>query len=258
MINNPYEYEAMAACEKNLWWYRCLHDLTINSVKKNSTVGNPRLLDAGCGTGGLLTQLKKNGYTNIQAFDLSTDAVGYARKVSGIDVQLLDLTKLDSVYTPASFDIVISHDTLCLLEERDARLTFIKLVAVLKPGGLLLMNFPALQAFNGTHDIAVGIKKRYSKQHIREMAAGLATIKKISYWPFLLSPLIFLTRGAQRIKLSLGGRRKEIVSDVKMPPAFFNRFCYQLTTFENKVFKAKPWGSSLFVILQKPVDKLKG
>lgn len=254
MINSPYEYEAMAACEKDLWWYRCLHDLTINSIKKNSTVDNPRLLDAGCGTGGLLTQLKDNGYTNIGAFDLSTDAVGHARKTSGTDVQLLDLTKLDSVYAPASFDIVISHDTLCLLEEQDARLTFIKLVAALKPGGLLLMNFPALKAFNGTHDIAVGIKRRYSKKDIREMAAGVAIIKKISYWPFLLSPLIFLMRGMQRIKLSLGGRRKEIISDVKMPPAFFNKLCYHVTSFENKIFSTKPWGSSLFVILQKPVE----
>jgi SAM-dependent methyltransferase len=244
----------MAACEKELWWYRCLHDLTINSIKKNSTVANPRLLDAGCGTGGLLTQLKDNGYTNIHAFDLSTDAVDYARKTSGIDVQLLDLTKLDSVYAPASFDIVTSHDTLCLLEMQDARITFIKLLAALKPGGLLLMNFPALKAFNGTHDIAVGIKRRYSKKDIREMAAGVAIIKEISYWPFLLSPLIFLMRGAQRIKLSLGGRRKEIISDVKMPPAFFNKLCYQITSFENKVFGTKAWGSSLFVILQKPVE----
>lgn len=251
MIGNRYEYDAMAQCEQELWWYRCLHELTLRKIKDHTVVSNPRVLDAGCGTGGMLLQLKKSGYTNISGFDLSADAVSYARESSGVDVQTHDLTKLDAAYPPSSFDIVISNDTLVLLNEGEDKAVLERLLSFLKPGGLLLMNFAALNAFYGSHDVAVAIKRRYSKKTIKEMVIGTAAIKELTYWPFLLSPAIFLVRSMQRLKLFFSNNNS-LVSDVKMPPAFLNRFFYQLTSFENRYIQKKPWGSSLFLVLQKP------
>ena len=253
MIGNRYEYDAMAACEQQLWWYRCLHDLTLRKIKQNSTVSQPRVLDAGCGTGGLLLRLREKGYPDIRGFDLSADAVSYAKKSSGVPVDLLDITMLGDAYAKDSFDIITSHDIVCLLQEGQDKKALAQLLSVLKPGGLLLMNFPALKAFNGTHDMAVGIQKRYSKKVVKDLVGGMATIKDITYWPFLLSPGIFLTRVAQKIKLLFKGNRT-IVSDVKMPPALLNHIFYKLTSLENKNIRLKPWGSSLFLVLQKPLE----
>ena len=113
MIGNRYEYDVMAACEKELWWYRSLHELTLKKIKTYSTTVNARILDAGCGTGELLLQLQKNGYSNLAAFDFSPDAVAYARGKSGIDIQLLDITSLNGAYPAGSFDIITSHDIIC-------------------------------------------------------------------------------------------------------------------------------------------------
>jgi SAM-dependent methyltransferase len=252
MIGNRYEYDAMAKCEQQLWWYRCLHDLTLRKIKKNSTVKNPRLLDAGCGTGGLLLQLKENGYNNLTGFDLSSDAVAYAREGSGVNVQLLDINKLGSAYPKNSFDIITSHDIVCLLQEGQDKKALEQLLSVLKPGGLLLMNFPALKAFNGTHDIAVGIQRRYSRNALKKLVGEMAEIKEIIYWPFLLSPAILFARVLQKAKLVFK-RDHKIVSDVKTVPSLLNHILYKLTSFENSNIRIKPWGSSLFLVLQKPV-----
>ncbi len=55
-----------------------------------------------------------------------------------------------------------------MLNEPADKLAFDKLVTLLKPGGLLLMNLPTGKLFKGTHDIAVGIAKRYTKAHIKK------------------------------------------------------------------------------------------
>jgi SAM-dependent methyltransferase len=242
----------MAKCEQELWWYRCLHDLTLWKIKTVTTVANPRVLDAGCGTGELLLQLQKNGYSNLAAFDFSPDAVVYAREKSGTDIQLLDITSLDGAYPPCSFDVITSHDIVCFLPEGQDKVAVDNLLSLLKPGGVLLMNLPALKAFYGTHDVALGMQRRYSKKSIRAMVNGSAEILEMIYWPFLLSPPIFLARTAQKIQLLFKDKEK-IVSDVKMPSSYLNNVFYKMTSFENRNIKIKPWGSSLFLVLQKPL-----
>jgi SAM-dependent methyltransferase len=250
MIGKKYEYDAMAKCEQRLWWYRSLHDLSFRTIKKNNFSNNVRILDAGCGTGGLLLYLKEKGFTDIAGFDLSPDAVAYAQEVSAVDVRLLDITHAGHIYPENYFDIVVSHDILCLLPEGEDKTALSQLLYVLKPGGLLLMNLPALGLFRGTHDIAVGIQRRYSLKALQQLVDDRAEIRATTYWPFVLSPLIFFVRSFQKIK-SVFVNRENIVSDVKMPPAFLNTIFYSVTGAENRRMGKKPWGSSLFSVLQK-------
>ena len=56
------EYERLAAAEERMWWFRALHRNLIRIWSATAPAGagegrNPRLLDAGCGTGGLLARL---------------------------------------------------------------------------------------------------------------------------------------------------------------------------------------------------------
>lgn len=250
MIGNRYEYDAMAHCERDLWWFRCLHKLTISTIKKYSSISAPSILDAGCGTGGLIEQLKQQGYTNISGFDLSPDAVEYARK-TWPHVQILDILQANTVFPKNSFDIVVCNDIFTVLPDGKDREALEKLVAVLKPGGILIMNVAALKSFAGSHDVAVDMTRRYSKVSFYKLASGLVTIKETIFWPFLLSPLIFGIRSFQRVKLSLG-KKDNLKSDVKPIPSLLNRFFYSITSFERKIPFSKPWGSSLFVVMQKP------
>src|SRR5262252_3142541 len=48
------EYDRMDAVEQDMWWYRALHRRLLAAV----TEVRGALLDAGCGTGGLLARLR--------------------------------------------------------------------------------------------------------------------------------------------------------------------------------------------------------
>ena len=250
MIGKQYEYEAMAKCEKELWWYRCLHDLTLKKIKQAADK-NAIILDAGCGTGGMLTHLQSQGFTNLTGFDLSSDAINYSIEKGCLNVQLLNILDSDTAYPLNSFDVIISHDILCLLNKGDDKVAFSKLVSLLKPGGMLMMNLPAGRFFKGTHDHAVGIRKRYSKKSIRDLTRNDSVeIREIRHWPFILSPLIFAVRLFQRCKLLFGGE-KHYKSDVSLPHPLLNDLFYKITSFENKTTRTKAWGSSIFVTLVK-------
>jgi SAM-dependent methyltransferase len=252
MIGKRHEYMAMALCESRMWWYSCLHKLTLQEIRKNFIGNNPRILDAGCGTGGLLSRLIENGFTQVYGFDLSPDAIEYAKRHNGINVLQLDITNFSAGFPGDLFDIVISHDILCLLNNADSSRALSQMLSVLKPGGVLLMNLPAFRAFNGTHDIAVAIKQRYSKKAVQKLVGVQAEIKKIIYWPFLLSPAIFIIRAMQRLQPGIV-KKQTVTSDVKMPPLWLNKILYAITNFENNYFQKKPWGSSIFIVLRKPL-----
>jgi SAM-dependent methyltransferase len=250
MIGKASEYKAMATCEGSLWWYKCLHDLTLNTLAAYQVSKDSSILDAGCGTGGLLTKLLSKGYTNLSGFDLSEDAIDYASKATHLDLKIHDITSLVQHYDANSFDIIMSHDIVCLLPpDKDAE-AINQLFRILKPGGILMMNLPALSAFQGTHDLAVGITKRYSKSAIRALIGWRGNIENMVYWPFALSIPIYFTRLAQRTQLKIGSE-KPIISDVKMINKTLNSIFYKVSTLENNILKSKPWGSSLFITVKK-------
>ena len=250
MLDRSEEYDRMAECEQRLWWYRALHERTGGAIR--SRFGDPgtRILDAGCGTGGLMMYLQGQGYKVVEGFDLSESAVAYCRS-RGLKVQQLDLRQMAQHYAGSRFDVIVSNDTICYLdaEEREAFLSSAH--DLLNAGGLLVFNAPAFEAFSGTHDQAVGIGKRFQRRDIRDMRAMAGMVELTSgYWPFLLSPAIFLVRSLQRRRLSRG-LVKEIRSDVSMPPGWINQFLLGLCRAERKLLGLAGVGSSLFVVLRR-------
>jgi len=241
----------MANSERTLWWYRCLHQLTLRQIRKYATSTNPIILDAGCGTGGLVVFLQNNGYSNIEAFDYSPYAVAYINKTFGLQTKVLSILDLNSAATDHPvFDVIVSNDVLSVLQPGQDAEAIDKMLAMLRPGGILIINLAALRAFYGTHDVALDVEKRYSKKEMLRLVGDKAIIRKMLYWPFFLSPVIFCIRWFQRMQLRFN-KNKQFVSDVKTPPAVLNTLFYGLTTLENKLLPSKPWGSSLLTVLEK-------
>ena len=250
MIGRDYEYNAMANSERTLWWYRCLHALTLRQIKRFSGSPRPAILDAGCGTGGMLSYLQQKGYHDIEGFDYSAYAVDYLNRTYGLNTKVLSILELDAGATERSlFDVVISNDVLTVLPVDTHEQAIERLLSVLRPGGILVMNLAALHAFRGMHDVALDMQKRYSKKEMRRLVGDKAVIRRMLFWPFFLSPLIFAIRWSQRLRLRAG--KKDFVSDVKTPPAVLNSLFYGLTTLENRLLPVKPWGSSLLTVIQK-------
>jgi SAM-dependent methyltransferase len=239
----------MASVEGTHWWYRALHQRVLEGIRRCRKSDDARILDAGCGTGGLMAFLQNRGYRNLSGFDLSPYAVEICRD-KGLSVKRGDISKIDAIFDGA-FDVIISNDVLCYFgEDRIGGLTE-KIGRKLKPGGVFMGNLPAFDAFDGIHDISVGIKKRYDKRLLFKLIdRGAFRWVDADYWPFILSPAVFLARFAQRIRLRLNPE-SEIRSDVGLPNARVNELLFRTIWLENKLLKRKPWASSLFVILRK-------
>jgi SAM-dependent methyltransferase len=250
MLENPIEYQRMNEAEHKLWWYKALHTFVLESIQKEFSRKDITIVDAGCGTGGLMSYLNRCSFQNISGFDISPHALSYC-KAKGLNVFEGNLLNIAQYFQKDSVDVIISNDNLYFLSEAERAHVFLAMNSILRAGGVLILNLPAFNAFRGTHDLGVGIKKRFSKKDIHSLlkSKNMAVIE-LKYWPFILSPLIFFIRTFQRIKIKLF-KIQNAVSDVELPNEFLNSLFYKITLSENR-FKAKiPWGSSLFTVLKK-------
>lgn len=241
----------MYDAESHLWWYRILHEKVLEAVLSANLPKYSNILDAGCGTGGLLEFLKKNGFLNLSGFDFSEDAVAYCkvRNLKVSQANILDFTK----NIEPKYDIIICNDVLYQFENEQIIEIFSQFFSILNPNGLIISNNQAFNIFGGMHDIAVGAKQRFVKADFEKILSNNFEnyrIKTHQYWSLLLSPLILLVRVFQKIKLKLGLFDKEnINSDVEVPATIINDFFYKIVKFEMKNIKQSFFGSSLFLTI---------
>jgi 2-polyprenyl-3-methyl-5-hydroxy-6-metoxy-1,4-benzoquinol methylase len=246
------EYHRMAQVEAALWWYRSLHADLLDKIRKRfGTDTNIRIVDAGCGTGGFLDYLRRHGYANCSGLDISTLAVDFCR-ARGLTVQQGSIADADALARLGKADLIISMDVICSLSDTEQRLAFLRAAyAQLNPGGLLVVQTPAFECLSGIHDLAVGVNKRYTRREMRAVlgTAGIDTYT-LRYRLMLLTPLIFVARAWQRLRLKFGGKVK-IESDVSLPPRAVNTLLYGLQRFEDRCLPLRPLGTSLQILIRK-------
>ena len=253
MIDKPAEFRRMFAVEEQLWWYRHLHNQVIQAIHNQfGTRKDLAIFDAGCGTGGMLHQLRERSYTKLRGVDGSEEGVLFCRE-RGLPVDCLNLNNL-AAYTPAdlpepTFDVIICNDVFCYFHDPELRILLSELRRRLRPGGILISNNNAFSVFWGQHDLAVGSQRRFVRADFDRLAplAGLK-IASSTYWSLTLAPLILLVRQWQALQLRMGWRSADAPgSDVYLPHPLVNKLFYGLVTTERKLMASAPFGSSLFL-----------
>ncbi|MDF2455636.1 MAG: Methyltransferase type 12 [Cytophagaceae bacterium] len=253
MLDSHEEYDKMNQTESQLWWYKNLHDQVLSTLQNKFRSKEISILDAACGTGGLMKRLMNDGFSNVQGFDVSPYAASLAQSKTGKEVNVLNLKEASAFYRPASFDAIICNDALYFIEDTQLPVLLAQLWNLLKPGGVLVINLPAFQMFSGMHDVSVAIKERWTYSKFNKIAKGAfpdALSATHTYWPFLLSPLILSARGWQRLRLKMKPGA-EVVSDVELPPLALNKIFYNLTKWESCLPFPKWIGSSLFIVIHR-------
>ncbi len=244
------EYFNISTHERQHWWYRSLHQLVLSQLEKYSNGKEICIIDAGCGTGGLISYLQERGYKDIKGFDISETAVQICTN-KGLNVFKGNLDSVTEYFDEQSADIVISNDTFYFFTIEKQREITDAIYRLLRKDGLLIINIPALKAFRGIHDIRVGISERLSKKDIPKIydEQKYAWVEKI-YWPFLLSPFTWLIRYFQRLRIR-SNKKVSVESDIKNEGRILNYLLYSITDLENRILKRKPFGSSILLALKK-------
>ncbi len=255
MLINRSEYQKMFESEQTHWWYKTLHNKVLKAIRDEFAEDKSiSILDAGCGTGGMLEILKLEGYTNIQGFDFSEDAVEFC-SFRDIKVNKRNILDLKEDKKLGLFHVVICNDVLYQFEDAEIETSLNALMSKVVHEGLLISNNQAFEVLSGIHDIAVGAKRRFVLKDFYRLICKMEKIPQIKqsvYWSLLLSPLIFFIRLFQRLKLrSFNVDSVKIKSDVNLPSPILNKLLYYISDWENRFIPSTIFGSSLFLVLKK-------
>lgn len=190
------EYEVMYRVEDSLWWYRGMEAISRAVLERTyARDSHLRILDAGCGTGAVLSYLADYGAAT--GMDFSPHALRFSlqrghRRLSRGSVNTLP-------FADDSFDLLTSFDVLCVngVDDGQALREFRR---VLAPGGRVFLRLPAYNWLRGAHDRAVNIRHRYTAADLRQRiaAAGLL-VEHLSYANMWLLPLAVAKRWAERL-----------------------------------------------------------
>lgn len=136
-----------------------------------------RTLEVGAGLGGLAKLLPKKELT---VSDIRTDYFEYLKKNLGVKTILFDIEKEAPEKLRNKFDSILSANVFEHIEDDIAALEHT--LALLKPGGHLLLFVPARPEIFGSLDKDMGHFRRYTKKELAKKArlAGYK-ISKIKY-----------------------------------------------------------------------------
>lgn len=188
----PDEYRKMAGVEDAMWYYRALHRHVTRSLTRALPVAPARVLDAGCGTGGLLRRLRAaQPAWALTGLDFSPIACELARERTGGEIVQGSIAALP--FADATFDAVVSCDVVCqVTDPAQAAREFHR---VLRPGGTVVLTMPAYQWMHSYHDKEVGNLRRYTRSEVNALLlAASFVIVSSTYWNTLLFPLAVLRR----------------------------------------------------------------
>lgn len=244
------EHEAMYRSETVLWWYVALREYVLDWLNLTETM--PRavltILDAGCGTGGMLERLKP--YGTAVGIDLASDAVRIARAGRGCLVMQGSLVALP--FADETFDVAVSLDVISDAGVAIEAAALEELYRALRPGGRLLLNLPAFTSLAGEHDVAVRTARRYTTTEARALVEVHGfSVERCSYWNMALAPAVWLVRRLSRRK-PLDAETAH--SDITPPSAPVNRALLGVVRLERRLLhrvRRLPFGSSVLVLARK-------
>lgn len=240
------EYRRMAALEDRMWWYRALRASLCQRLEGLGLGQGARLLDAGCGTGGLLRHLggKFPGF-RLQGVEYDPEAAAVASAKAGWPVAVGSVNALP--FEAETFDALVSADVLCHAGVEEA-VALAEFARCLKPGGRLLLSLPAYDWMRSAHDVHVHNARRYTAARLRQalQRAGFR-VTRAGYWNSLLFPVMALHR------LTAGQAKAE--SDVQEFPPWLDRLFFAITVVERGLSRLGldlPFGGSVWAVAIKP------
>lgn len=236
------EYYLMDEAEDAMWWYRALHARLI----ANLAPVQGRVLDAGCGTGGLL-RLLGQARPDLTLFGLEWDGTAAARARQKSQARIARGSVNQLPFADASFNAVVSADVLCHAAV-DPAAALAEFRRVLRPGGLLVLNMPAYTWLTSAHDRRVHNARRVTAGELQSWlrAAGFGTVST-RFWNCLLLPLMVVQR-----KLLARG---DAASDVAAFPPWLDAMLHATTHLERHLPFSLPAGGSVLATARRPLSE---
>jgi SAM-dependent methyltransferase len=242
----PSEYEKLDNVEDRMWWFAAMHANLLMAAERSVLDPLGPILDAGCGTGGFLSQLAET-YRGRSVVGVDRDFRACTRAAIK-SASPICAGSIDGLpFRDASVAAIFSADVLCHagVDEHRALREFHRCLC---PGGWLVLNLPAYRWMLSRHDAAVSNIRRYTATGLRRLLEpiGFRPIY-LSYWNALLFPLMVVTR--KLLPSNYG-----VVSDVKLYPRPVDTLCRAAMACETALMRRRvrlPFGGSILAVASK-------
>ncbi len=234
----------MYELEDSYWWFVARRQLVQNLIGRYAGSSPLKILDAGAGTGALMSSLADLG--EVWGCDTSSEALAFCRQRGLENLVECSVERLD--FPDNAFDVLTSCDVIEHVEDDDQALR--EFHRVLRPGGIAVLTVPALQWLWSPHDEVLGHFRRYHRKplHRKLQAAGFEQLK-LTYVTSFLLPLMVVHR--MWIRLVGAGARGTGITPV---PFVIDRLFLAIQELETFFVHTSglPWGASLVAVVRKP------
>jgi SAM-dependent methyltransferase len=189
------DYAYLYELEENFWWFVGMREISKVLLDPICAAAHERqVLDAGCGTGGMLTWLAQYaGSHRVVGIDLSPTALEFCRERN--HQQLTQGSIAELPFADSSFDLVTSFDVVQhVLNQGDMR-AIAEIYRVLRPGGFAFVRTSAYEWLRSGHDEALNVQRRYTLGELSdEMQRAGFTIRRATYANTFLLPVAVIKR----------------------------------------------------------------
>lgn len=244
------EYRKMFALEESFWWYRGMARITQRILERCFQAKQDiRILDAGCGTGKMLLELRCFTLRAPIGFDFAAEALKFLRR-RGIP-NVLQASTTHIPFAARTFDLVTSFDVLCQLPNDGDEQALREFHRLLRPKGKIYIRLPAYEWMYATHDRCSLTIRRYTRSGLvaKVQRAGFRVLQA-SYANFFLFPPLAL----KRLVLEKLGILADS-SDLRPVPPSLNALLEIPLRLESCLLRYAafrfPWGLSLLCLAEK-------
>ena len=237
-------YRAHAELEREHWWFVGRRAVVSDVIERHVGTRIGRILDVGCGTGGMLPLLGRFG--GVTGVEPEPFAVEHARR-QPVEAEVILGRVPENVPPTADYDLVTAFDVIEHLEDDVSGLR--AMVSAARPGASLVLTVPALPWLWSEHDVANGHFRRYRRSDLARVLneAGLELCHLSSFNAVLFAPI-----AAVRLAGRLGRNERPGRSDFDMglPPRPVNRALARLLGGERRLVSGRglPIGVSLIAV----------
>jgi 2-polyprenyl-3-methyl-5-hydroxy-6-metoxy-1,4-benzoquinol methylase len=231
------QYHLMFENEDTHWWFLAKREFIKSQLPRSNP--NWKILDLGCGTGGLSKYLTR--YGKVTRIEKSTVAITYLNR-RGLDFTAADINTVD--HPKQTYDVICLFDVL-YHKGIDDEMVLKNAFSMLKKGGIVLITDSAVSWLTSHHDEENMARERYNLSEIvqKVQSAGFS-VKKKSYIYFIVFPIFFVSRLLGKfIKFENLGKTNALLDQ-----ALFNLCKIEANLLTHMNF---PIGSSVLVKAQK-------
>jgi len=196
------EIDEMRRLEDHHWWFVGKRLLVTALLGDALARPGARVLDVGCGTGGVLAGLG-NGMRPF-GIDSSALALAHCRERGLTAIACASAGALP--FAPSSFDVVLLLDVLEHFSDEQRLLADVR--RLVRAGGHVLVSVPAFQFLWSDHDEVLHHVRRYRASELRRVLTDARfTIERLTYTNVAAFAPAVVVRGVlQRLGLWSGGR----------------------------------------------------